>query len=148
MVDQPDQSTTNPINYASGQHFLAEIKYPNIPDIISIDKIFNVLQKIKTTSKPLFYKWQTIYRPQRKKKKRRERKRNLNVIILKLLFLDGEIFLEQKYPLTRDPVTGEQFPIVEDGYQWSTIPKPDVKEYQGQVQMKFQESLFLIPFFA
>lgn len=67
MGDQPDQSTTNPINYASGQHFLAEIKYPNIPDVISIDKIFNVLQKIKTTSKPLFYKWQTIYRPQRKK---------------------------------------------------------------------------------
>ncbi len=63
-MDQPDQS--NPVNYAVGQHFLAEIKYPNIPDIISIDKIFNVLQKIKTTSKPLFYKWQTLHRPKRK----------------------------------------------------------------------------------
>ena len=66
MTDQPELSASNAINYASGQHFLAEIKYPNIPDAISIDKIFNVLQKIKTTSKPLFYKWQTIHRPQRK----------------------------------------------------------------------------------
>lgn len=63
MVDQPDQS--NSTNYATGQHFLAEIKYPNIPDDISIDKIFNVLQKIKTTSKPLSYKWLPLYRPNR-----------------------------------------------------------------------------------
>ena len=129
MVDQPDQS--NPINYASGQHFLAEIKYPNIPDIISIDKIFNVLQKIKTTSKPLFYKWQPIYRPQRKR-----------ILVsfnhLLIVFLDGEIFLEQKYPLTRDPTTGEQFPIVDDGYLWSTIPKPEIREYQGQVRMNYK----------
>lgn len=133
MGDQPDQSTTNPINYASGQHFLAEIKYPNIPDVISIDKIFNVLQKIKITSKPLFYKWQTIYRPQRKK---------TSLLKLCFYFLDGEIFLEQKYPLTRDPVAGEQFPIVDDGYLWSSIPKPEIKEYQGQV--KFEKILIFL----
>ena len=50
-----------------------------------------------------------------------------------IYFLDGEIYLEQKYPLTRDPVGGEQFPIVDDGYLWSSIPKPEIREYQGQV---------------
>ena len=50
----------------TAQHYLAEIKYPNIPEAITIDKIFNVLQKIRTTSKPLFYKWQSLNRPKRK----------------------------------------------------------------------------------
>lgn len=125
MVDQPDQSSS-PINYATGQHFLAEIKYPNIPDVISIDKIFNVLQKIKTTSKPLFYKWQPLYRPKRKTRR--------NFFYLLIDNLDGEIFLEQKYPLTRDPAAGDQFSIIDDGYLWSSIPKPEIRTYQGQVR--------------
>jgi hypothetical protein len=48
--------------------------------------------------------------------------------------LDGELFLEQKFPITRDPVNGDQFPIVDDGYLWSSIPKPEVREIQGQVK--------------
>lgn len=55
-------SSTIPI---SSQHYLAEIKYPNIPEAITLDKIFNVLHKIRTTSKPLFYKWQPLHRPKR-----------------------------------------------------------------------------------
>jgi hypothetical protein len=62
----PPPHDPSSINSSSiSQHYLAEIKYPNIPDTISIDKIFNVLQKIRTTSKPLFYKWQPLYKPKR-----------------------------------------------------------------------------------
>lgn len=60
-----------------------------------------------------------------------------------ICFLDGEIYLEQKYPLTRDPVAGEQFAIVDDGYLWSSIPKPDLREYQGQVLTNLLISSFL-----
>ena len=60
----PLPATSNSPNPAA-QHYLAEIKYPNIPEAITIDKIFNVLHKIRTTSKPLYYKWQPLNRPKR-----------------------------------------------------------------------------------
>lgn len=121
-----DPTPNNP-NNPNSQHYLAEIKYPTIPDIISIDKIFNVLQKIRTTSRPLFYKWQPLNKPKRNKN-------SVHNLWLTLRVLDGEIFLEQKYPLTRDPIAGDQFSIVDDGYLWSSIPKPEIREYQGQVR--------------
>lgn len=124
----PSISSTNPLNNA--QHYLADIKYPNIPDFISLEKIFNVLEKIRTTTRPLSYKWQSLSQPKRKNKK-------INTKIwtfdLFKFFLDGEIFLEQKYPLTRDPILGDQFSIVDDGYLWSSIPKPEIRQCQGQV---------------
>lgn len=46
---------------------------------------------------------------------------------------DGELFLEQKYPLTRDPSGGEQFPIIDDGYLWSSMGRVEYKDIQGQV---------------
>lgn len=52
---------------ATGQHYLAEIKYPTIPDPISLEKILNVLQKIRFTSKPLSFRWSNIERPKRKR---------------------------------------------------------------------------------
>lgn len=121
-MDQSDASNV-------AHHYLAEIKYPTIPDIISIDKIFNVLQKIRTTSKPLFYKWQPLNKPKSKSALYCE----FYLVFFYPLRLDGEIYLEQKYPLTRDPMGGDQFSIVDDGYLWSSIPKPEVREYQNQV---------------
>ena len=78
-MDQPADPHPHPqipIN-PNTQHYLAEIKYPNIPDVISIDKIFNVLQKIRTTSKPLFYKWQNLQKP----------KRNIELIIIIIKYI-------------------------------------------------------------
>ena len=58
--------------------------------------------------------------------------------------LDGEIYLEQKYPVTRDPIAGDQFSIVDDGYLWSSIPKPEIQEHQGQVtQDKYYNNLLI-----
>lgn len=62
-MDQAQLPSTS--NAPLSQHYLAEIKYPNIPYSIEIDKIFNVLHKIRTTTKPLFYKWQPLNRPKR-----------------------------------------------------------------------------------
>lgn len=62
----PRPTSSTPPTNISAQHYLAEIKYPNIPEAITLDKIFNVLQKIRTTSKPLFYKWLPLNRPKSK----------------------------------------------------------------------------------
>ena len=48
--------------------------------------------------------------------------------------IDGEIFLEQKYPLTSDPISGDQFSIFDDGYLWSSIPRPEIQEFHGHVK--------------
>ncbi len=55
--------------------------------------------------------------------------------------------MEQKYPLTRDPVNGDQFPIIDDGYLWSSIPRPEVKEVSGQVSWKEAEKGSFFIFF-
>jgi hypothetical protein len=49
-----------------GLHHLAEIKYPVILDEISLDKILAVLVKIRSTTKPLAFKWTRIDRPKSK----------------------------------------------------------------------------------
>ncbi len=46
-----------------GYHFIADIKYPNIPEVISPEKALNVLEKLRNLSNQNIFKWQPIYKP-------------------------------------------------------------------------------------
>lgn len=76
-MDLGQPSISNTPTAAASQHYLAEIKYPNIPNPIEIDKIYNVLHKIRTTTRTLFYKWQPLNKPKRTFDEKRGTKNNL-----------------------------------------------------------------------
>jgi hypothetical protein len=43
--------------------------------------------------------------------------------------LDGELYLEHKYPLSEN---SNEFSVIDDGYCWSSRGNPEIREWQGQ----------------
>jgi len=96
-----------PQAHQKGLHCIADAKYPIVPVEFDFEAVVSVLDRIRTTSKPINFNWYRLDRPK-----------------------NGEVFMEYKFPL--HVVDGhEVFPVNDDGYCWSSAGTSKIVSFKG-----------------